>query len=186
MIKDIFDKNILIQTKRLLLRPLTQSDAQDIFEIFSDKQVMKYYDLLPFKNIERASRQIDFFIKGFEERSMIRWGIELKENSKLIGTCGFFALNEDVSKAEIGYELNRSYQGRGYMTEALDAILRFIFSETDINRVEAYIEPPNIASQKTAEKVGFTKEGTLRQYEMCRGERIDICVYGCLRSDVRY
>lgn len=186
MITDIFKKNMLINTERLLLRPFVQSDAQDIYEIFSDKQVMKYYDLLPFESLERAKQQVEFFTQGFEQKTMLRWGIEYKDNSKLIGTCGFFAFNEDARKAELGYELNSIYQGRGLMSEALGAILRYIFEETDINRVEAYVEPDNISSQKLAEKLGFTKEGTLRQYERCRGEIIDICVYGCLRSDGKY
>lgn len=186
MITDIFKKNMLINTERLLLRPLVQSDAQDIYEIFSDKQVMKYYDLLPFESLERAKQQVELFTQGFEQKKMLRWGIEYKDNSKLIGTCGFFAFNEDARKAELGYELNSIYQGRGLMSEALGAILRYIFAETDINRVEAYVEPLNIASRKTLEKLGFTKEGTLRQYERCRGEIIDICVYGCLRSDGKY
>ena len=186
MLTDIFKKNMLINTQRLLLRPLFQSDAQDIYEIFSDKQVMKYYDLLPFESLERAKQQVEFFTQGFEQKTMLRWGIEYKDNSKLIGTCGFFAFNEDVKKAELGYELNSSYHGKGLMTEALGAILSHIFTQTDINRVEAYVEPPNIASQKTLEKLGFTKEGTLRQFERCRGELIDICVYGCLRSDGKY
>ena len=106
-----------------------------------------------------------------------------KENGKLIGTCGFFAFNEDALKAELGYELNSSYQGKGIMTEAITEALAFLFKKTEVNRAEAYVEPENTASQKLLEKLGFTKEGTLRQYERCRGELIDICVFGLLRSD---
>ncbi|WP_028504633.1 GNAT family protein [Ruminococcus sp. FC2018] len=183
MVRDIFDKDIHIETDRLKLRPLTMSDTWDIFEIFSDKQVMKYYDLLPFESFERAKEQVEFFIKGFEQKTMLRWGIELKDSGKLIGTCGFFNFNEDALKAELGYELNSSYHGKGLMSEALDAVLEFIFRETDINRVEAFAEPPNIASQKVLKKLGFVKEGTLRRYERCRGELIDIIIYGLLRTD---
>ena len=186
MLKDVFEKSIMITTDRLVLRPIVRADAQDIFEIFSDRQVMKYYDLMPFETLERAKEQVEFFIKGFEQKTMLRWGIEHKDDGKLIGTCGFFAFNEDARKAELGYELNSIYQGRGLMSEALGAILRYIFAETDINRVEACVEPLNIASRKTLEELDFTKEGTLRQYERCRGEIIDICVYGCLRSDGKY
>jgi ribosomal-protein-alanine N-acetyltransferase len=186
MLKKIFDKSIMITTDHLVLRPIVRADAEDIFEIFSDRQVMKYYDLLPFETIERAKEQIEFFISGFEQKTMLRWGIELKDSGKLIGTCGFFNFNDDALKAELGYELNSSYQGKGYMTQALNAILTYIFRETDINRVEAFVEPPNLASQKTLEKLGFTKEGTLRSYERCRGDLIDITVYSCLRADGKY
>lgn len=185
MLKDVFEKNIMITTDRLVLRPIVRADAQDIFEIFSDKQVMKYYDLMPFETLERAKEQVESFIKGFEQKTMLRWGIEHKDDGKLIGTCGFIAFNEDALKAELGYELNSSYQGRGYMTEALQAAVAYIFRECNINRIEAFVEPPNIASQKTLEKLGFIKEGTLRSYERCRGELIDICIFSCLRSDGR-
>ena len=80
MLTDIFDKDTNLETPCLKLRPITQDDAQDIFEIFSDKQVMKYYDLLPFESLDRAKEQIRFFIDGFSKRQMIRWGIELKES----------------------------------------------------------------------------------------------------------
>ena len=186
MLRDIFDKDIHIETDRLKLRPLTMSDTRDIFEIFSDKQVMKYYDLLPFESFERAKEQVEFFIKGFEQKTMLRWGIELKDGGKLIGTCGFFAFNEDALKAELGYELNSSYHGKGLMSEALDAVLGFIFRESGINRVEAFVEPKNTASQKLLEKLGFTKEGTLRSYERCRGDLIDVTIFGLLRSDCKY
>ena len=120
MLRDIFDKPVTFETDRLRLRLLTQQDTRDIYEIFSDRQVMKYYDLSPFESLERAEEQIDLFTNGFEQRTMLRWGIELKDGGKLIGTCGFFAFNEDALKAELGYELNSSYHGKGLMSEALD------------------------------------------------------------------
>lgn len=183
MFEKLFKNSILITTDRLVLRPVLHGDAQDLYEVFSDRQVMKYYDLLPFESLERAKEQIEFFTRGFEQRTMIRWGIELKQSGKLIGTCGLFAFNEDALKAELGYELNSSYQGNGFMTEALKAVLDYTFRECGINRVEAFVEPLNTASQGLLEKLGFTKEGTLREYERCRGELIDIIIYGLLRSD---
>lgn len=183
MIKDLFNKNLLIDSERFTLRPIHKSDVEDIFEIFSDKEVMKYYDLLPFNSIEDAIAQGDIFRKSFEDKSMIRWGIELKENKKIIGTCGFFAFSEDSMKAEMGYELNRNYWNSGIMSEALRLIIEFIFSQTKINRIEAYVEPQNIASMKLLETLKFTKEGLLRQYERCRGELIDITIWRLLRND---
>ena len=183
MFEKLFKNSILITTDRLVLRPVLHGDAQDLYEIFSDRQVMKYYDLLLFESLERAKEQIEFFTRGFEQRTMIRWGIELKQSGKLIGTCGLFAFNEDALKAELGYELNSSYQGNGFMTEALKAVLDYTFRECGINRVEAFVEPLNTASQGLLEKLGFTKEGTLREYERCRGELIDTIIYGLLRSD---
>ena len=184
MIKKIFDSALVLESDRLILRPLKNSDAEDLFEVFSDRDVMKYYDVLPFNDIKEAEKQVDFFINAMKEKSMLRWGIELKENNKLIGTCGFFAFSEDSKKAEMGYELNKAYWNKGIMTEAINLILNHIFNETDINRIEAFVEIPNIASQKLLEKAGFKKEGVLRQYELCRGELIDITLWGLLRADL--
>ncbi len=186
MIIVIFEKDIIMESNRLLLRPLEKSDVLDLYEIFSDKLVMKYYDLLPFESISEAEKQINIFRKCLSEKSMLRWGIELKSNHKLIGTCGFFAFSEDAKKAEMGYELNRNYWNSGIMTEALEIILKFIFTNSEINRIEAFVEVPNTSSQKLLHKLGFTKEGILRQYEKCRNNLTDIIIYGYLRGDDKF
>lgn len=184
MLRDLFDKNLILESERLLLRPIKESDTDDIFEIFSDIEVMKYYDLLPFLTKDDAINQVEVFRKCLSEKTMVRWGIELKETGKLIGTCGFFAFSEESLKAEMGYELNRKYWNHGIMSESLKMIMDFIFRETDINRIEAYVEPMNTASLKLLENLGFTKEGLLRQYELCRDQLIDITIWGLLRSDI--
>ena len=181
MLTDIFDEDMTLRSDRLTLRRLAKGDRDDLYEIFSDREVMRYYDVLPFDDIAQAEEMLDRFIGGYSDRSMMRWGIEY--NGKMVGTCGFFGFKEDCKKAEMGYELNSSFQRMGIMSEALGMILGFIFDKTDINRVEAYIEPENTASLATAEKLGFVREGTLRQYECCRGGIIDITVWGMLRSD---
>lgn len=183
MICELFDKKLVIESARLILRPLKPSDSEDLFEIFSDKHVMEYYNLPAFKNISEAVNQVDVFISSLKNKTMIRWGIELKDSRKLIGTCGLFSISEESRKAEMGYELNRKYWNRGIMTEALRTVMNFIFSQTDINRIEAFVEIPNTSSQKLLNKLGFTKEGILRQYELCRGELIDITIWGYLRND---
>ena len=166
-----------------MLRQLEERDAEDVFEIFSDGEVMRYYDLLPFKNLEEARRQTRFFMQALKDRTMIRWGIVLKENGKLVGTCGLFAFSDDDKKAELGYELNRNFQHRGIMSEAVALVLDFAFSSSDINRIEAFIEIPNTASQALAGKLGFVKEGEMRDYELCRGKLIDITLWALLRCD---
>ncbi len=181
MLTDIFDEDMTLRSDRLILRRLAEGDRDDLYEIFSDKEVMRYYDVLPFDDIAQAEEMLDRFIGGYSDRSMMRWGIEY--NGKMVGTCGFFGFKEDCKKTEMGYELNRSFQRMGIMSEALGMILGFIFDKTDINRVEAWVEPQNAASAGVLAKLGFAHEGTLRQYEYCRDEVIDIMVWGMLRSD---
>ncbi len=186
MITDIFDKSSVIESERLLLRPMNEKDAADLFEFWSDEQVMEYYDVLPLRDLSDAERQIRFFMDSFSSRTMIRWGIEYKPDNKIIGTCGFFSFSEENKKAGMGYELSKAYWGAGIMSEALSLILRHIFAETDINRIEAFTDVPNTASRKLLKRLGFTEEGILRQYERCRGGLIDVVIYSCLRSDGVY
>lgn len=180
---ELFGKDLVLESERLILRPLEERDAKDVFEIFSDGELMRYYDLLPFKSMEKAERQTRFFMQALKDRTMIRWGIVLRENAKLVGTCGLFAFSDDDKKAELGYELNRNFQRRGIMSEALALVLDFAFSSSDINRIEAFIEPPNTASQALAGRLGFVKEGEMRDYELCRGKLIDITLWALLRRD---
>lgn len=100
-----------------------------------------------------------------------------------MGTCGLFAFSDDDKKAELGYELNRNYQRRGIMGEALTLVLDFAFSSSDMNRIEAFIEPANTASQALAGRLGFVREGEMRDYELCRGKLIDITLWALLRRD---
>lgn len=186
MLTDIFDKELVLESDRLRLRPVEREDADDIFEVFSDKEVMKYYDILPLANRDEAVELCERFIKHFEDRTMLRWAIIEKVSGKVIGTCGFFCFSDDDCKAELGYELRRDLWGKGYMSEAVDMILRFIYEQTYINRIESFVEIPNTPSQKLLKKLGFRKEGTLRQYERCRGELIDITIWGYIRGDGPY
>ena len=112
----------------------------------------------------------------------MRWGIVLKETGKLIGTCGFHAISDYDKRMEIGYDLNRNYWGKKVMKEALSMIIRFAFDNSDVNRIEAFVEPPNTASHMLLERLGFVMEGTLRKHEMCRGELIDIEILSLLRE----
>ena len=183
MIDELFDNYGEINTERLKLRRITAADVNDIFEIFSDREVMLWYDdRFAFESISEAEEMIKQFNDGIDERRSLRWGIEY--DGRLAGTCGFHCLSEYHRRAEIGYDLNRDYWGRGIMTEALKGIIGYAFDVSELNRIEAYVEPPNTASRKLLERIGFTYEGTLRQHEMCRGEIIDIVILSLLRDDM--
>ncbi len=175
-----------LESDRLLLRPITVQDAKDLFEIYSNKEVMLYFDdRSAFENMSEAEDMAKGYENGIKTKAEMRWGIILKDTGKLIGTCGFHAISDYDKRLEIGYDLNRKYWGKKIMTEALSLIIQFAF-EMDVNRIEAFVEPPNTGSRVLLEKLGFSLEGTLRQHEMCRGELIDIQILGLLRGDWKY
>ena len=184
MKEELFRKYREIESDRLLLRQITSQDVNDIFEIYSNKEVMLYFaDRAAFEDISEAEKMICGYNDGLKNMWEMRWGIVLKESGKLIGTCGFHAISDYDKRIELGYDLNRDYWGNKIMKEALSLIIDFAYKESDVNRIEAFVEPPNISSRRLLERLGFVMEGTLRKHEMCRGEIIDIQILSLLRED---
>ncbi|MHB1099629.1 MAG: GNAT family N-acetyltransferase, partial [Burkholderiales bacterium] len=104
-------------TERLELRPLKKEDSDDFLSIFSNPEVTRYYEVDTMTNLLEASVLLDHFI------AIGRLGISLKGDSRIIGSCGLFAINAEYFSASLGYDLAREYWGRGIMTEALRALL---------------------------------------------------------------
>jgi ribosomal-protein-alanine N-acetyltransferase len=177
-----FDR-LVLRTPRLLLRPLCEADAPELFAIFSDPKVMRYWSTPPWPSVGRAEEIIagDLLALGSGER--LRFGLERIEDGRLIGTCSLFDLVEPSRRAEIGYALAAEAWGRGYMREALLALLDYAFGELGLNRLEADIDPRNEASARSLERLGFRREGLLRQRWIVEGEVSDSALYGLLAAD---
>jgi [ribosomal protein S5]-alanine N-acetyltransferase len=154
----------ILETERLHLIDITQNHANSLFEILSLDEVTKYYGTDTFTSIEEAKKLIDMFQKNYYEKRSIRWGIILKENNKFIGTVGLNGLQLKNKKAEIGYEIHPSYWRKSYTTEAIREVLRYSYVELKLNRIGAVVYLENEASSKLLEKLGFSKEGVLRDY----------------------
>ena len=155
----------VLETDRLVLRRILLSDAKAIFKILSGELVTQFYDDDPFIEFSQAQEQIAAWDNGFKQQWALRWGIAFKNDSELIGTCGFYGVHSLHLRAEIGYELASSHWRQGIMTEALMAIIKFGFEKMELNRIQASVMLANIASIKLLEKLGFKNEGLLAQYE---------------------
>lgn len=154
----------VLETERLKLVNITQDYAENLFEILSLGEVTKFYGADPFTSKEEANKLIDMFQKNFFEKRSIRWGIIHKNEEKFIGTLGLNGLQLKNKKSEIGYELHPTYWRNGYTSEAINEVLRFSFSDLALNRIGAVVYPENHASLNLLEKIGFVKEGLLRDY----------------------
>lgn len=172
-----------IETDRLILRQLTIRDSGDLYEVFSEEDVMRFYGMHTIDVPPQAEQMVQFFRTGFEEGRSIRWAIELKSEGKVIGTCGYHNMNEVHRRAEVGYELNKKYWRNGYVTEALRAIFYYGFQNLNLNRVEGQVYVANRASQKCLEKLGFVKEGVARQVAFFRDKFEDLVVYSLLKEE---
>jgi [ribosomal protein S5]-alanine N-acetyltransferase len=174
---------LTLATARLLLRPLHEPDAPALFTIFSDPKVMRYWSTPAWQSIESATEMIAGDGKAMAEGRYLRLGLERAADKALIGVCTLFALSPQCRRAEVGYALAAHAWGCAYMDEALRALLRHGFSALALNRVEADIDPRNEASARSLERLGFKKEGHLRERWIVAGEVSDTALYGLLRSD---
>lgn len=171
-----------LNTPRLKLIEVKESHLDDLFEILSDEETMKFYDIWPHQDKERTMQGILNVKKRVEEDRGIRWGIALNSSSKLIGTIGFVW---DINRhcANLGYDLNKIYWGKGLMTEAIEAVLKYAFEVQKIHRVEAQTDPQNIASQRVLLKNGFLREGELRDKMFFRDRYNTVVSFSKLITD---
>jgi RimJ/RimL family protein N-acetyltransferase len=104
---------------------------------------------------------------------------------QLVGNCLLFHFHHGSRRAEVGYELGQDHWHKGYMQEALTALLDYGFATLGLNRVEADIHPDNLASARTLERQGFVREGLLRERWIVEGTVSDTLIYGLLARDWR-
>ena len=177
----------VLKTNRLILNELLTEDKQALFEIYSDPEVVRYYDLEGFTQHSQAEKLIDLFNKRFNQSLGIRWAIRLQGSQQCIGTCGFNAWNMAMRSTTVGYDLHRQYWRQGIMTEALKAIIFHAFSGKlaceNLNRIQADTIPGNIASEKVLRKLGFQEEGLRRQSAYWKNAFHDLKCFGLLKHD---
>lgn len=177
------EKFTSIETERLILRKVTEKDADSLMAYLSDEEVTRHMGLDPFVTIEEALDEIAWFQSIFEKGTGMRWGITEKGENRVIGSCGFLNLSSKHHRAEIGFELSKEHWGKGIAAEALQAVMAHGFTQLELNRIEALIEPANSPSQKLVERNGFVQEGLLRSYEYTRGKFDDLYMYSLLKRD---
>ena len=180
----IFDP-IVLQSKRLTLRFLNDADLSSVYNIFSHPEVMRYWSCPPWIDISQARKWLDGVYEDYRTQNAFQLAVERHTDRVLVGTCTIFQFQTASRRAEIGYALGRPYWGSGYMHEALQTLLRYAFETLDLNRLEADIDPRNLASAKTLERLGFQKEGFLRERWIVNGEVSDTWLYGLLRREWR-
>ncbi len=181
----MFDAKILptINGDRVRLRWLTNNDVPSLFAIFSDPEVMRYWSSLPLADVAAAAELLEKIHDNFAKRLFFQWGVARCADDKVIGTCTLFQVDLDNRRAEIGYALASDYWGQGYMREALTLLLDFCFGTLNFHRLEADVDPQNLASIKTLERLGFKKEGYLRERWLVGGGVQDALFYGLLKSE---
>ena len=147
-----------IKTERLILRKIEESDSDVILFLRSDKTINKFIDRPESrrtKNIVDAIKHIKKINEEIKKNKSVSWGITLNNNPKIIGTICLWNFSENNKTAEVGYDLNPTFQRKGIMNEALDSVVNFGFNELALDKIEAFTHIQNENSKKLLEKNGF-------------------------------
>ncbi len=169
-----------LQTERLRLRPFTGADADALWALHSNAHVLRYWDSPPWSQPARAERFIAACEQLAEEGTGARLAIDRESDAVFLGWCSFSRWNPDHRSAALGFCFGEAAWGQGYATEAARAVLQWAFDTLDLNRVQAETDTRNTASARVLEKLGFVREGTLRQDCVVNGDVSDSWVYGLL------
>ncbi|MDF1602290.1 GNAT family protein [Nocardioides sp. YIM 152315] len=170
-----------LPTTRLRLRPVADDDADALFAMHSSAHVLRYWDSPPWAERARAERFIAACRQMADEDSGVRLVIEHASDRAFVGWCSLSRWNPTYRSAALGYCLDEPAWGHGFATEAATAALQWAFGTLDLNRVQAETDTRNAASARVLEKLGFVREGTLREDCVVNGDVSDSWVYGLLR-----
>lgn len=173
-----------IETTRLILRRAQMEDAEPMFRNWaSDPEVTKYLTWPTYNCVETAYPVLKNWIKQYAKPDYYHWMIVLKDLGEPIGSISSVHQRDDIGEIEIGYCIGRKWWHQGIMTEALLAVMNYLFDEIGINRIEAKHDPRNPHSGAVMRKCGMQYEGTSRASDRNNQGICDIATYGILRSD---
>jgi RimJ/RimL family protein N-acetyltransferase len=175
--------DVALTTPRLRLRPVGPQDVPGLYAMFSDPEVVRYWSTPPWTSRAQAERLVEEDAADRETGRALRLAVLHADGGALIGTASLFHLDRSNRRAEIGYALLRSAWGHGYAREAVRALVGEAFTGLDLNRLEADIDPRNDASARLLERLGFVREGLLRERWIVAGDVSDSALYGLLRKD---
>lgn len=154
-----------LETKRLILRKTLEGDFEPMFKNWAnDERVTKYLTWPPYESAEQLKNTYhQYLLESQKKPDFYDWKIVLKEIGEPVGSIGVVALREDVESVVIGYCLGFNWWHKGIMTEAFTEVIRFLFEEVGVNRIEATHDPNNPHSGDVMKKCGLLYEGTSRQ-----------------------
>ncbi len=172
-----------IETERLYLREITLQDAEDIYEYMRLKEVTDFM-FTACASLQECQRYLKVEFLSYERMGLPSpYAIELKASGKVIGTCSFHTIEEDT--AQVGFVLNPFHQHQGYMSEAMEMLLEMGFEILDLRRITAMHMNGNTACQHLLERLGFVKEGILREAVTRGDEALDMHLYSLLKREWR-
>jgi len=172
-----------LESQRLLLRPLSLSDAAEVQVIRSDERVMLYMDQERHQTVQQSEVSILEKLKKYLEKTGMLWALIEKATGTFIGDVAFFNIDPKNARAEIGYTLKPEFWKQGLMKEAMQSVFNFGFKDFHLHSLEANINPANDNSRRLLLSMGFQKEAYFRENYFYNGEYLDSEIYALLHSD---
>ncbi|MDO5564444.1 MAG: GNAT family protein [Eubacteriales bacterium] len=177
-LKDYINNKPTLETNRLILRTLTKEDVPALCEWMSDKTIYKYWGMNPGKNDKNPML---LFERKEKPTKSFHWGIINRSNKKAIGEIWIYLIQND-RMAKAAFRLSPEYQGKGLALEALEKVIQFCFTKTELQKIWTDVHIENHPSYKTLEKAGFVREGCIRSGKMVN-IYCDYYLYGLLKVD---
>ena len=174
-----------LETDRLILRRFVNEDAAAMYKNWASDDAVTKFLMWPTHSSEEISRGVTKdWVNSYANEKYYQWAIVLKENGdEPIGSISVVDMKENISAAHIGYCIGRTWWNKGITSEALKAVMAFLFDEVDVNRIEARHDPRNPNSGKVMQKCGMKYEGTLRSADWNNQGICDACYYALLKSE---
>lgn len=170
-----------LKTLRLTLRPLAKRDAPALFVMMRDAQTMRFWDYPAFRDAETVAEILESQLADAGEGRALYWAVALTPDGAAIGSCDLSEIDRHHARAEVGFLFNRAHWGNGYALEAMNAVVAHAFADMALQRLWARFHTGNAASQRLLERLGFSREGTLRGHVVRNSTRRDCEIYGRMR-----
>jgi ribosomal-protein-alanine N-acetyltransferase len=184
-IEAVFEQFPTLKSDDFVLKKIEDHHLDEVFEIYNNDNVFEYCGIIPKHNKDTVKNMIGHFERDYNKRSRVKWGIFANSKpDRLLGIIEAVDFNQKVNLVTIGYYLSESQWGKGIATEAVKILIDFLFTDVNVNRIQAEVMPRNENSKKVLLKNGFIKEGTLRQATLWAGKGIvDLEIYSILKAD---
>ncbi len=181
MLHTCFTPFPILTTERILLRNMQLADAPVLQQLRSNPEVMAFINRPLIKTLQEAEAWVQMIIDAHTENKGITWSICLSSTpGNKIGNVGLWRIDKENHRGELGYMLLPEYQRKGFMTEALKAVVDYGFRVLDLHTIEAQIDPRNGASAAILDKLGFAREAYFRENYFLHGQFADTAVYSLI------
>ncbi|MGZ9587341.1 GNAT family N-acetyltransferase [Paenibacillus marinisediminis] len=184
----VFAQLPVLESDDVVLKKVEVQDLEDVYVIYDNDRVFTYCGIIPRHNKETVKSIIEHFERDYNKRSKVKWGIfSNREQGRLVGIIEAFDFNQKVNMVTIGYYLAEQYWGQGIASSAVKALVRFLFEDVNVNRIQAEVMPANEASKKVLLKNGLQLEGTLREAAVWSGKGVvDLEIYSALKREYEH